>query len=122
MWLTGVWAYAGLPSMKVNLPFEFIAGAERLPAGQYVISEVRESVVSLQAQDRGASVALLGNPIYTRDGEAPRMVFHKYGSHYVLKSVYSSVSGGITMLPSKVEKELKQVFGRPEVVALSVRV
>lgn len=95
-------------STKVSVPFSFAVGSERLPAGDYVISENRNTLV-IRSTNGDASVAVL--PARTvgsgREAVSSRLIFSRYGSDYYLSQIWLPGQG--------LGHELKVRVSEPEV-------
>jgi hypothetical protein len=95
----GVPAQAG--SMRADVPFSFQVGDKSLPKGNYYV-ETEQAKILLLGLTRGAFV--LGNRL-EKTGNSPKLVFHRYGSTYVLREVWTG-STGRSLPASRQEKQL----------------
>lgn len=86
----GAAAFAQTPhALVIQLPFDFVAGEKRMPAGRYAVSRVSvnaESALLIRSEDgHGAAVVL------TSTGKAPAsraaLSFRQYGGRYFLAEV-----------------------------------
>jgi hypothetical protein len=76
-------AYAQQTSAKVNIPFAFTVDDVRMPAGEYLITNPSEKVISIQrvgGPEVKATITNNGSPVKW-DGR-PKLVFRRYGSLY----------------------------------------
>jgi hypothetical protein len=72
--LLGFLTYGQVGGIKVKVPFDFLVANRLLPAGEYTISSVRDSVVLWDS--RGNRVAMvLSNPIRRKGGDTGQVVF-----------------------------------------------
>jgi len=80
--------------VRVNVPFEFVAGGTTLPAGAYTVGRVsldEHSVIAISSYRHGAFVlpiAVDGTP-----AEQPKLSFEYVGDKHFLREV--DTSGGI---------------------------
>jgi len=73
----GLSAYAQTGGVKVNVPFPFFVANQAFPAGEYMVSSVRDSVVLWDS--RGNRVAMaLSNSIRQGGGDNGEVVFDCY--------------------------------------------
>ena len=86
-----VWAAAEEP-FKINVPFEFSAGKQVLPAGEYVVRQVfGGSVVRIQAVEGDAIATVQTHSVQSKsDQSKARLVFRRYGDQYFLSQVFGS--------------------------------
>jgi hypothetical protein len=87
----GVAANAEMQSeIAVNMPFEFVAGKTKLPAGAYVVernSTQLFDVLMITSRDTGTSVFL--NPIEMEDASTykPKVSFRNIGEQHFLSRI-----------------------------------
>ncbi|HYE15047.1 MAG TPA: hypothetical protein VD968_11445 [Pyrinomonadaceae bacterium] len=106
----------------VDIPFEFTAGAERMPAGRYTVSKMvrdSESALVLRSEDGSASVVVLTNAAEAGRGRAA-LTFRLYaGDQYFLSRVWIPGTAAVRSLPQSArEKRLRRELrakseGRP---------
>lgn len=101
--------------LVVQIPFDFVAGQERLPAGLYIITRIsRDSgkALLIRSADGRASVTVLTNPAEA-DGQDPRVSFKRYGDQYFLALISTPGSAEARAVPaSRLEKQLKRDLAR----------
>jgi hypothetical protein len=99
-----------------HVPFSFIAGASRLPAGDYIVKERPgdPGVISIASADGRQFVFVL--TIASSANETPaeaRLVFDKVGGQYFLARVMPA--GGdpreIVLTPARMEREVSATAG-----------
>lgn len=106
-------------SIKVNIPFKFIAGSTPLPAGRYTISSQDNLTVEIQnSRQHGTMVHSI--PIYDSESETGKIVFTMRGNRYFLtKILCQDVDLNVELPISKDEKkgshEEKKLHGNDEV-------
>ena len=90
----GVAANAEMQSeIAVNMPFEFVAGKTKLPAGAYVVernSTQLFDVLMITSRDTGTSVFL--NPIEMEDASTykPKVSFRNIGEQHFLSRIQTA--------------------------------
>ena len=90
----GVAANAEMQSeIAVNMPFEFVAGKTKLPAGAYVVernSTQLFDVLMITSRDTGTSVFL--NPIEMEDASTykPKVSFRNVGEQHFLSRIQTA--------------------------------
>jgi hypothetical protein len=98
-----------------DVPFEFVAGDETLPAGRYIVTRVaRDSARALliRREDGRASVTVLTNTAEA-GGELPRVSFKRYGERYFLSLVSAPGGEAARSLPaSSMEKQLRRELAK----------
>jgi hypothetical protein len=89
--LTAASAYAQMPLVKVNVPFNFIANKSVMPAGEYTIDTLITSSNSLLIHSTTLKTGdiVLSNPCESRDAASQsKLVFHRYGDRYFLSQIW----------------------------------
>lgn len=72
--------------MKVKVPFRFFVASKAFPAGEYIVSSIRDSVVLWDS--RGNRVAMvLSNSIRHPGGDTGQIVFECYSSRCYLSQL-----------------------------------
>jgi hypothetical protein len=104
-------------SLKVEVPFGFMAAQATLPAGEYQVSsnEAAQGMVRL-VSSKGSSVAVcFTNAIQSnRPSGTAKLIFNRYGNHYFLSQVWSEGNDrGHLLRPSKAEREIARTFSKP---------
>jgi hypothetical protein len=95
----GVPAQAG--SLRADVPFSFQVGDKSLPKGTYYV-ETEQAKVLLLGLTTGAFA--VSNRL-EKTGNSPQLVFHRYGSTYVLREVWTG-STGRSLPASRQERQL----------------
>ena len=110
--------------LTANIPFEFSAGGQTLPAGNYsVMSASTPNIVQIRNVEMNAgALAVTGS---TNSGlrslaGAPRLVFNRYGDNYVLSQIWDGSEFGHDLPPTRSERELAKTASakRIEIVAM----
>ncbi len=100
-------------TMKVNIPFDFVAGDRSLPAGEYSVN-VTGAMHTLILVDRnvaGTSAILGTNAALAPEPQSQsKLIFNRYGDRYFLSQVWmQGNTRGRQLLKSAREKEIAQV-------------
>ncbi|MCA1635920.1 MAG: hypothetical protein LC802_20070 [Acidobacteria bacterium] len=100
--------------LVVQIPFDFVAGQERLPAGLYTISRISRDTgkaLLIRSADGRASVTVLTNSAEA-DGKEPQVSFKRYGDQYFLALISSGGEAARVVPTSRLEKQLKRDLAR----------
>jgi hypothetical protein len=94
------------PLIKVNVPFNFVAGAKTLPAGEYQVHTERPNVVLIQSMDSKSNMNLTAHSAQDRKMDGVAAVrFNRYGDRYFLSEIWTGSDLGQQLLKSRAEKE-----------------
>jgi hypothetical protein len=94
------------PPIKVNVPFNFVAGAKTLPAGAYHVRTDGPSVVWIQSADLKTVLTLT-----THSAQNEQMYgigalnFNRYGDRYFLSQIWMGGNTGQQVLKTRAERE-----------------
>jgi hypothetical protein len=95
-----------------RVPFDFIVGGQRLPAGKYLVTQ-NQALVSIASTDRRHFAFVLMNPMWSdQAGTVPRLVFERIGEDHFLAQV---VAGGkeagreLLLTPAQMERQIQRV-------------
>jgi len=94
-----------------RVPFDFIVGGQRLPAGKYLVIQNR-ALVSIESTDRRHFVFVLMNPMSTNEAwTAPRLVFERIGEDHFLSQVVAGPKEGSEspLTPAQMERQIQRV-------------
>ena len=98
--------------MRVNIPFDFVAGDRALPAGEYTVA-VSGPLHTLILNDRkdSASAILDSQAVRAADAQSQsKLIFNRYGDRYFLSQVWSEGNySGRQLFKSAREKEMAQI-------------
>ena len=105
-------------SMKVDVPFGFVAAQATLPAGEYRVSRNQpvQGMVRL-VSSKGSSAAICFAHAIQSHGPSSttKLIFNRYGDQYFLSQVWSEGNDvGQVLRPSKAEREIARTFSKPE--------
>ena len=99
--------------LVVNIPFDFVAGNQALPAGEYSVqaSGPERTLILIDRKDLAASAIINSNAVVTNEIQTQsKLVFNRYGDRYFLSQVWTAGnSRGRQLLKSRREKEMAQV-------------
>ncbi len=108
-------AAQGARRLVVNVPFDFTAGRELLPAGRYTITRVaRDSgrALLIRGEDGRKSVTVLTNSSEAGGG-LPQVSFKRYGERYFLARVWTPGVEAARALPaSSLERQLRRELAK----------
>lgn len=90
---------------KANVPFDFVAGDQALPAGTYAIDELASHVIGVRNTASNQEKMISMHSAERLNDQSPKLVFHKYGDSYFLYQVWTGSSEGLEINQSKREKE-----------------
>jgi hypothetical protein len=106
-------AQAQARNAVANVPFEFVAANQSMPAGRYVISNINPGsgdLLKIAGSAKNSSLFTLttrmqaGKPI-----EKGKLVFHRYGNRYFLAEVWTAGErDGVKLRKSREEKSLER--------------
>ena len=94
-----------------RVPFDFIVGGLRLPAGKYLVTQ-KQALVSIASTDRRHFAFVLMNPMSVDEaGTAPRLVFERIGEDHFLAQVVAGPEEGseILLTPAQMERQIQRV-------------
>ena len=110
-----------VPQIEANVPFAFMVGDTRLPAGKYNIKTLDEnapSILEISSVDGRTSVAFDTENATTRSDRSAKtteLVFDKVGDRYFLSQVWVSGSNsGSELAKSRMQKKLEGSGGKAE--------
>ena len=110
-----------------QVPFSFVVGNERVPAGQYTVEPVGYGARTLAIRSFGAKVGLFTPAMPTLAKKASgsyALVFHKYGDTAYLTAIKLAGDRTIYQIPeSRAEAELRaqNVTATEEILLASVK-
>jgi hypothetical protein len=103
-------AHAQESGVKANIPFDFVAGNQVLPAGEYLLTPEGTSgqVVLIRSSDnKAAKFATAFNCSSARPSDSTKLVFHTMGGRYYLYQIWRQGFDQGRQLPkSKIELQL----------------
>jgi hypothetical protein len=103
-------AHAQDSGVKANIPFDFVAGNQVLPAGEYLVTPEGSSgqVVMIRSSDnKAAKFATAFNCSSARPSDSTKLVFHTMGGRYYLYQIWRQGFDQGRQLPkSKIELQL----------------
>ena len=98
--------------LTANIPFDFSAGGEKLPAGKYWISRAQQSngdtVVQIRSTDLHSNLVRFTIPVLaSAPAKNSSLVFRRYGEEYFLAEIWPMGSETGRELPkTRAEREL----------------
>ena len=102
-------AGAHAQTVQAKVPFAFKVGSTQLPAGTYAINnEMGTNFVVVRNVQTGSSATALGQP-QSPSTKTNKLIFHRYGSQYLLTTILGSQgSQGMSLPAPKQHKQLEQ--------------
>ena len=95
-----------------DIPFEFVVGAQALPAAEYRVrpATARGSGVLLQSTEANDAAIRLTNALEPRKNNThARLVFHRYGNRYFLAEVWTGGDDlGLQLIKSRQERAIER--------------
>jgi hypothetical protein len=102
-------------TIRADIPFDFYAGEQPMPAGTYSFRfDLGSSNVQMNGDARHA-MFLLANDIDENKASTPSLVFDHSGDHYFLKTI-ATFDGDINFSVKNAEKRLARNTSASEVV------
>ncbi|MGB7283229.1 MAG: hypothetical protein WBE13_13275 [Candidatus Acidiferrum sp.] len=98
--------------MKVNIPFDFVAGDRALPAGEYTVTVSGPSHTLILNDRRDSASAILGSHavLAAAAQSQTKLIFNRYGDRHFLSQVWTEGNySGQQLVKSAREKEIAQV-------------
>jgi len=97
-------------SVKANIPFEFVAGNQVLPAGEYLVTpegSAGQVLLIRSSENKVAKLATAFNCSTARPSDSTKLVFHTVGGRYYLYQIWRQGYDQGRQLPkSKIELQL----------------
>jgi hypothetical protein len=110
-------------SGKVNVPFNFTVNNISLPAGTYTIGSdlMDPNMLVIRDQSNQVKAIGLGMSAVVTPGKPGSLTFHHYGDQYFLSEIhFGSVSQGIYLPATKLEKHIKKLSRRESVSTVGI--
>src|SRR5258708_35768368 len=99
-------------TLVVSIPFDFVAGSATLPAGEYRVQKLdrNPAVLLIHCSEPTVSAMVMTNAAQAKEPQSDsKLVFHRYGNHYLLSQVWTAGSiRGSELLKSAREKAIAQ--------------
>ena len=111
--------------MKVAIPFDFYAGDQFYPAGEYVLNSMsnNNAVIRIDGHPLTSAVYLSSNTCAdTRPSHQTKLVFHRLGENYFLYQAWIAGNFDGRQFPlSRAETRMAQNGDKPENIAVAAR-
>jgi len=107
--------------LKAQIPFDFNVGDQKLEAGEYRITVLNGSVLTMQRSHGPGAAAAMTNGVYSKGNVGNgQLIFRRYGSDYFLSQAFwPGYETGRELLKSSRELEAEARNGKPEKQKLS---
>lgn len=97
----------------VHVPFEFVAGNKRLPAGDYTVRRIvrdSEKTLMIRGADGSATVTVMTSAVEAgKEVDKAKLDFTRYGEQYFLAQVWTPGSAtGRALVKSRLQKSLER--------------
>jgi len=112
---------AQVATIEATIPFAFAAGNATLSAGTYAVTFPPSTfLATLVGSDRHTHI--VGGWTRGASGQAPALIFHRYGNQYFLSEIRSGQKSRM-LGASRAELELKKTTAAPrsEMIVLAMR-
>ena len=90
--------------VKAKVPFSFAVNKKILPPGPYSVTSTGVSTLMVVGFGKGAVTGSMRTESATAD--TPKLVFHRYGSEYILREVWTGGGQGRLLPEPRREREL----------------
>jgi hypothetical protein len=99
-------------TLRANVPFEFIVGDKTMAAGEYRVTRIGQTAMTIAGREDTA--IRLSNPIESsKVQEQGKLVFHRYGENYFLAEVWTAGdTTGRKLMKSKQERQIAEQLAR----------
>jgi hypothetical protein len=106
--------------LTANVPFEFQAGDNRMPAGEYSIIRSHNNILVLQHTSTRKNLIQTVNPESTVNvQEKGKLVFNRHGEAYFLSQVWApGTVNGCSLRSGKREAEMKRASNERKTVVV----
>ena len=99
--------------IHVNVPFEFVVGEKRLPAGDYTVRPIlrdSEKTLLVRSADGRATATVHTNAVVARSASSKaKLTFAQYGEQYFLAQVWTPGSDtGRALVKSRIQRSLER--------------
>jgi hypothetical protein len=119
--LAGSGLHAQSIDMRATVPFDFHAGQQLMPAGEYAIHAQGSAVLLRRADSRGPGVIFLTNRTTRGDPPDARLDFQCYGSDYFLTAIWSPITQDGRQVPETArERELARRGNVPQYIVVGL--
>jgi len=114
------------PVAKADIPFDFVAGQQVMPAGTYEITH-SDNLLELRATDQKAAEFLTVHAAYTlHTPSGSSLVFDRRGDKYFLRQIWTAGNhDGYECPKTRIEKDVEKIVAQnkqdasPVVIALN---
>ena len=119
-------AQAQQTNVKANVPFDFVAGNQAYPAGEYSLKSLSESgipVLIRNDQETSQGLAITNACTSAKISDTTKLVFHQVAGRYFLHQVWTSGKAeGRQFRISKAEVLLAQSQPKAELVIVAANI
>ena len=90
--------------VTAKVPFTFAVNKKVLPPGPYSISSTGNTALMITGPTKGALT--VSQRLESAGTDTPKLVFHRYGSEYILREVWTGAGVGRLLPEPRREREL----------------
>lgn len=96
-------------NVRATIPFDFMVGSTKLPAGKYKVSREIQGALTIRSLEKNVVATSLVQSASQKGEQGAKLVFHRYGSQYFLSQVWDGQSDTGMQLPkSKAERRVAE--------------
>jgi len=108
--------------LRANIPFDFLVGETRLPAGDYHVKSTNQGTMLIQSTNaRSSATALTSAASAGKISDVGKLVFNQYGDQYFLSKIWVPSSDTGRELPkSRLEREVARNMSKPGPTVVAV--
>jgi hypothetical protein len=103
-------------TLQANIPFDFSAGKQNLPAGEYTVTIMNrasgQNVLRFTSQDNRATAVLAMHSVQSKFKDGARLVFHRYGDKYILAQAWTGADNIGLEAPRSAAERASKIAGR----------
>jgi hypothetical protein len=110
--------------LTATIPFEFTVENSTMPAGEYSVQALSTpKLIQVRNEGMRSSVLTVTESAYSgevKPAGAPRLVFKRYGSHYVLSQIWDGSKLGRELPTTRTERQMARTtpVERLEILAM----
>ena len=102
-------------AIKANIPFDFMVGNQRVPAGEYTFAQNGSStMIQISSWDTRTGLRVLRHPAGDNTTGSPyALIFNKYGNRYFLRQVWAGHGVMGAQLPASRTEKVEMALSAP---------
>jgi hypothetical protein len=109
--------------LQADVPFDFIVGSKKLPAGPYMVDQrtALGAVLIRSSSGNGGAFAMVQARSSAVTGKAGSLTFHRYGEAYFLSEVWPPGADGYQLATTPREREIAKQIAAPTATTIAAR-